>query len=96
MSLQANYQRVLERVRTAASRANRDPNSICIVGVSKTKPLPLLQQAQEDSELNMEKDAKELAQYLTNSMFGIRVMAKMNPDREVLRNVIKVTLSALA
>ena len=56
----------------------------------------LLEQAQQAGELGDDKEIKHLAQYLTNAMFGIRVMAKMNPDKEVLTNVIKITLSALA
>lgn len=55
----------------------------------------LLEQAQQADEISADKDIKGLAQYLTNTMFGIRVMAKMNPDKEVLANVIKFTLSSL-
>ncbi len=55
----------------------------------------LLEQAQEVGELSNDKDVQALAQYLTNAMFGIRVMAKMNPDKEVLANVIHLTLSIL-
>ena len=55
----------------------------------------LLHQAQQASELSPEHDIKALAQYLTNAVFGIRVMAKMNPDKEVMVNVVDLTLSIL-
>jgi TetR/AcrR family transcriptional repressor of nem operon len=55
----------------------------------------LLQQAQEAKELSADQDTEALAQYLTNAVFGIRVMSKMNPDRQVLSNVVNLTLSIL-
>lgn len=54
-----------------------------------------LDQAQQAGELSADKDIRALAQYLTNAMFGIRVMAKMNPDKEVLTNIVQLTLSTL-
>ncbi|MEM7029569.1 MAG: TetR/AcrR family transcriptional regulator [Chloroflexota bacterium] len=55
----------------------------------------LLSQAQGIGELDMKHDLPALAQYLTNAIFGIRVMAKMNPDRKALNNVMNLTLSIL-
>ena len=43
----------------------------------------------------MDRDIQALAQYLTNAILGIRVMAKMNPDKRVLMNVVDLTLSTL-
>lgn len=55
----------------------------------------LLQQAQQADELSPEHDIEALAHYLTNAIFGIRVMSKMNPDKDVLTNVVNLTLSIL-
>ena len=55
----------------------------------------LLQQAQQVNELPAERDIQALAHYLTNAVFGIRVMSKMNPDKQVLTNVVNLTLSVL-
>lgn len=55
----------------------------------------LLNQAQELGEISLDIDALGMAQTLTVTFFGIRVMAKMNPDREVLSNVIDNSLSFL-
>lgn len=55
----------------------------------------LLDQAQQAGELSLEQDIQALAQYLTNAIYGIRVMSKMNPDKEVLTNVVNLTLSVL-
>ena len=54
-----------------------------------------LSQAQSMGELGPDRDLPALAQYLTNAIFGIRVMAKMNPDRKALTNVMDLTLSVL-
>ena len=55
----------------------------------------LLHQAQDVGELNSGRDIQALAQYLTNAVFGIRVMSKVNPDKQVLNNVVNLTLSIL-
>ncbi len=55
----------------------------------------LLHQAQQTGEVSMDHDIQEVAQYLTNGVFGIRVMAKMNPDRQTLTNVVNLTLATL-
>ena len=55
----------------------------------------LLEQAQQAKELSADQDTEALAHYLTNALFGIRVMSKINPDRQVLSNVVNLTLSIL-
>lgn len=55
----------------------------------------LLIQAQQTGELSPDRDIRALAQYLTNSVFGLRVMAKVNPDEKVLTNIVNLTLSSL-
>lgn len=55
----------------------------------------LLDQAQKSGELSIPHDLHDLAQFLTNAVFGMRVQAKINPDRQVLTNVMNLTLSIL-
>ena len=55
----------------------------------------LLEQAQRAGGFRVDRDIQAVAQYLTNAVFGIRVMAKMNPDQQVLTNVVNLTLSIL-
>lgn len=56
----------------------------------------LLQQAQQANEVSLDRDIRALAQYLANTVFGIRVMSKMNPDQQVFTNVVDLALSVLA
>ena len=53
----------------------------------------LLEQAQKSGDLSTPHDLRELAQFLTNAVFGMRVLAKINPDRQVLSKVVNLTLS---
>ena len=55
----------------------------------------VLVNAQSKGEIALEKDMKQIAQYLTSSFQGIRVMAKINQEPEFLKNIVKVTLSVL-
>ncbi|MEZ4727014.1 MAG: TetR/AcrR family transcriptional regulator [Caldilineaceae bacterium] len=55
----------------------------------------LLVQAQKNGELSSTRNLHELAQFLVNAVFGIRVQAKINPDRTMLTNVVNLTLSVL-
>ena len=55
----------------------------------------LLDQAQKLGELSTEHDARTLAHFLANTIFGIRAMAKVKPDQQVLTDVIDTTLSVL-
>ena len=55
----------------------------------------LLDQAQKSGELSTDHDLQKLAQFLANAVFGIRVQAKINPDRQILTNVMNLTLSIL-
>ena len=51
--------------------------------------------AQEQAEIPQGKDLKAIAKYLTSSIQGLRVMAKLNQEPEALKNIVKVTLSVL-
>ena len=51
--------------------------------------------AQEQAEIPPDKDLKAIAKYLTSSIQGLRVMAKLNQEPEDLKNIVKITLSVL-
>ena len=51
--------------------------------------------AQADGELSRKHDARALARFLASSLQGLRVMGMSCPDRLVLRDVARVTLSVL-
>lgn len=54
-----------------------------------------LTEATARGELPDDRDWRVVARLLVNSILGIRVMAKINPDREVLSDVVSATLSLL-
>ncbi|MEM7129465.1 MAG: TetR/AcrR family transcriptional regulator [Chloroflexota bacterium] len=54
-----------------------------------------LERAIELGELDSERDTLGLAQFLVNGVLGIRTMAKMNPDRSALNDIVATTLSVL-
>ncbi len=54
-----------------------------------------LGRAQDNNEIDPDKDIRAIAQYLTSSLQGLRVMAKVNPDPEVLRQIAQLTLQVL-
>ena len=51
--------------------------------------------AKEKGELSDKHDVTALARYLTSSLQGLRVISKVNPDPESLRDIAKVALSVL-
>ncbi len=54
-----------------------------------------LRTAQAEGELARKHDARALARFLASSLQGLRVMGISCPDRTVLRDVARVTLSVL-
>ena len=54
-----------------------------------------LGRAQDKGEIDPDKDIRALAQYLTSNLQGLRVMAKVNPDRDTLQQVAQLALKAL-
>lgn len=54
-----------------------------------------LQQAKIKGDLKSEQDLKSLAHYLTCLLQGLKVIAKVNPQREVLQEIVRVALSIL-
>lgn len=55
----------------------------------------VLVRAQQAGEIGRTRDARVLARFLVNAVLGIRVLAKGNPNRELLQDVVTATLSAL-
>lgn len=55
----------------------------------------VLVNAQEKGEISTKQDLNSIAQYLTSSLQGLRVISKINQEPEFLNNVVKVTLSVL-
>ena len=54
-----------------------------------------LGRAQDNGEIAPDKDIRAIAQYLTSSMQGLRVMAKVNPDPEALQQIAQLVLQVL-
>ncbi len=50
---------------------------------------------QRGGDISIRHDARPLARYLLAAVNGLLVIAKTNPDRDVLADIAKVTLSAL-
>jgi TetR/AcrR family transcriptional repressor of nem operon len=55
-----------------------------------------VRRAQAQGQIALEKDPRALARFLTSSMHGLLVMAKLAPGREALEDVARVVLSTLA
>ncbi len=55
----------------------------------------ILQKAQAQGEIAKERDITSIAQYLTSSLQGLQVIAKVNRDLETLNNIVNVILSVL-
>jgi TetR/AcrR family transcriptional repressor of nem operon len=54
-----------------------------------------LQRAVAKGELKDTDDLKALARYLTCTLQGLRVICKVNPNREVLKDITQIALSVL-
>ncbi|MCB0164063.1 MAG: TetR/AcrR family transcriptional regulator [Anaerolineae bacterium] len=55
-----------------------------------------LRRGQAQGEISPEADIQALAQFLFNSLQGLRVVSKTNTDRQALENIVKITVSVLA
>lgn len=51
--------------------------------------------AQQQGEISGDRDIEAIASFLTSSLQGLRVVAKVNPNSQMLRNIVKLTLSVL-
>jgi TetR/AcrR family transcriptional repressor of nem operon len=54
-----------------------------------------LQRGKEQGELPTLRDARAVARFLYSSLQGLLLMAKSTRDRQLLKDVVKVTLSVL-
>jgi TetR/AcrR family transcriptional repressor of nem operon len=54
-----------------------------------------LKEARRRREIQPGKDIRALARFLTNAIFGLRMTAKMQPDRELVDDIVSSTLAAL-
>jgi len=55
----------------------------------------VLTRARRNGELAAEKSPTDLARFLTATANGLRVMAKVSPDRATLRSVVRIALETL-
>lgn len=55
----------------------------------------VLTRAKSNGELSADKSPADLARFLTATANGLRVMAKVSPERVVLRSVVRIALQAL-
>ncbi|HEY9003365.1 MAG TPA: TetR/AcrR family transcriptional regulator [Mucilaginibacter sp.] len=54
-----------------------------------------IKKGQASGEISNEKDSHALAQFILNSIKGIRVTAKSGADKKIFRDIVEVTMSAL-
>jgi TetR/AcrR family transcriptional repressor of nem operon len=86
-------------VNSAAELADRDPEVRARVASSRSQMTALFRdailQAQRAGEIAAERDPDILAAFLMNSLFGLRLTAKIQPDRAALQAIVDTTLTAL-
>lgn len=73
---------------------------ICSVGRESRERLEsffarCLQEAAQLGEIDPKKSRRAYARFLTNNLFGLRVMAKLQPDRKLVGDIVSTTLDAL-
>jgi len=54
-----------------------------------------LDRAVTQGELKADTDTKALAQYLANSLQGLRVLARISPEKKKVQNIIKYTMQTV-
>ena len=62
---------------------------------AETTFMQLLTQAQAEGDLPADRDVQALARSPVNTVVGLRVMAKINPDRGQLEDMVSVALTVL-
>ena len=86
-------------VNSAAELAARDPEVRSKVAASRSRLEQALHGAivngQANGEINPCHDPHTLAAYFVNALFGLRLTAKVVPERAVLLQIVEQTLSAL-
>ena len=86
-------------VNTAVELALHDPEAAAKVNeyFDGTEILfyRMIKRGQEKGELSEALDAARMAQYLSSSLAGLRVMVKTTEDKEKLDSIIELTLAVL-
>ena len=81
----------------AVEVASDDPEAAarCRAGMAVMEEsfLRLVRRAQAEGTISGDKDPESLARYLTSAINGIMVIGKANPDRDVLEDIERVTVS---
>ena len=55
-----------------------------------------LKAARTRGEIGTGRDLSALARFLTNSLFGLRLIAKMQPSRKLVDDIVSTTLAVLS
>lgn len=83
----------------AIEMAPHDRDTACAVAANmaamETAFRRLLTAAQKKGEVDAKKSPRDLARFLTATANGLRVMAKVTPERTALKSVVRVALQAL-
>lgn len=86
-------------VNAAAELADRDPTVQAQVADGRAQMAALFRaailQAQQAGEVAPERDPDALAAFLVNSLFGLRITAKIVSDKAALLGIVDTTLAAL-
>ena len=86
-------------VNTTAELASHDVEvaTLCIENRRgyETMFVHLLTQAEEANEIAKGRDLRQLARFLVNTIYGIRITAKTTNDREILEDIMKAAVSIL-
>ena len=86
-------------VNSAVELAAHDPEVRRRAEASRARLVGLFRQAilrgQQRGEINAGHDVGALAEFLANSLFGLRLTAKLVRDRDILLQVVETTLRAL-
>lgn len=86
-------------VNAAAELADHDPEVRARAAASRVQMIGLFRGAiiagQRAGEIDANRDPDALAAFLVNSLFGLRLTAKLEPDRAILLTIARATLHAL-
>ena len=96
---EAHQRRGCLLINSAVELAPHDPETAQLVVAYQRATERLfrrgLELAQERGELPADRDVRALARYLVSAMQGLRVMAKADPNKAALRDVVGVALGVL-
>jgi TetR/AcrR family transcriptional repressor of nem operon len=76
---------------------DKDVSNLFITGMEEMEQVlsTLVKEGQTKGEIPKKFTSKALGKHLYNSLVGLRVTGKSRPDAEVLREIVKLTLSIL-